>query len=106
MFVIWCFNLSVKFFLDLDILNVLKPLIENYWFTSDLICEVFQLLSKIMAGTQQQIQVCLSCSLSLLTLCVCVCLCLYVCMCVYVCLCMFGWNVKTNSSDLFYFLVG
>ena len=86
MFVICCCNLSVKFFLDLDILNVLKPLIENYWFTSDLICEVFQLLSKIMARTQQQIQVCLSCSLSLLTLCVCV----FVCVCMCVCVCLGG----------------
>ena len=104
MFVLCCCNLSVKFLLDLDILNVLKPLIENYWFTSDLICEVFQLLSKIMAGTQQQIQVCLSCSLSLLTLCVCVCVFVFVCLYVCVCVCVYVWLECRNLFKRFILL--
>ena len=79
--------LFIKFLLDLDILNLLKPLIEKYSFKSDLMLEVFRLLSKILAGTQQQIQVCLSTTFSVYVY-ICVCMCIYVCVCVYVLLCV------------------
>ena len=87
MFVICYCTLFIKFLLDLDILNVLKPLIEKYAFSNyDLMIEVFRLLSKILSGTQGQIQVCLFNMFSFFHMYVCVPLCVY--MCVHVCACV------------------
>ena len=81
MFVICYCTLFIKFLLDLDILNVLKPLIEKYAFSNyDLMNEVFRLLSKILSGTQGQIQVCLFNMFSFS-----ICMYVYLCMCVYMC---------------------
>ena len=107
MFVMCYCNLFIKFLLDLDILKFLEPLIEEQMYCRGIMVQVFRLLSKILAGTQQQIQVCLfsiffSISLILsislivydislsLSVCVCVCVCVCTCtyVCVYVCVCV------------------
>ena len=79
MFVMCYCNLFIQFLLDMNILKFLEPLVEEQRYNSDLMVQVYRLLSKILAGTQQQIQVCLS-NIFSLSLCVCV----FLCMCVYV----------------------
>ena len=94
MLVICHCTLLIKFLLDLDILNVLKPLIEKYAFSNyDLMNEVFRLLSKILSGTQGQIQVCLFnmfsfsiCMYVYLCVCICVFVCVHACVCIHVCM--------------------
>ena len=79
MFVMCYCNLFIQFLLDMNILKFLEPLVEEQRYNSDLMVQVYRLLSKILAGTQQQIQVCLS-NIFSLSLCVCV----FLCVCVYV----------------------
>ena len=117
MFVICYCTLFIKFLLDLDILNVLKPLIAKYAFSNyDLMNEVFRLLSKILSGTQGQIQVCLfnmfSFSICMYVyLCVCICVfvcvlvCVFMCVCMCVCMCVYGYAYDTVCMCMFMCIV-